>query len=156
MGVGQIWLWHSRLPNLTFVSSPICLLDVLAATVALAWFSSSIFFNISGMVIRSLYTQLGNRHDRRQKMNGKHWSADGGKNHYPSLGMKTKMVVSDFWRSFFRFYQFLRLNENENNYQKMKTKMVKKYENENESDLFIFRLFLRNIVFLRYSTIFYR
>ena len=39
---------------------------------------------------------------------------------------------------------------------KMKMKMVKKYETENESDLSIFLSFSRNIVFLRFSTVFYR
>ena len=53
-------------------------------------------------------------------------------------------------------FEFLRLNENENNYRKNENENGKKYENENESDLSIFRLFSRNIVFLRYSTVFYR
>ena len=47
----------------------------------------------------------------------------GWTNRHWLLGIKTKMVVIRWL--FLRFYRALRLNENENNYQKMKTKMVK-------------------------------
>ena len=52
-----------------------------------------------------------------------------------------KMVVFDFPWSFSRFYQLLRLNENENNYQENKMKMVKKYESENRNDLSVVCVF---------------
>jgi hypothetical protein len=40
--------------------------------------------------------------------------------------MKTKMVFSDFQESFSRFFQLLRLNENENIYQKIKNENDRK------------------------------
>ena len=71
------------------------------------------------------------------------------------LGMKMKIVVSDFLWLFLRFYQLLRLNENENNYWKNENENGKKYKNKNEGALSIFRSSSRNIVFLWYSIIFY-
>jgi len=69
------------------------------------------------------------------------------------VGMKTKTVSFQFWEPFSRFYRLLKLNKNEKIIEnskngKKKWKWKRKY-------LSVFRLFSRNIIFLRYSTVCY-
>jgi hypothetical protein len=64
--------------------------------------------------------------------------------------MKTKMIISDFRKSFsILFFRFLVLNENGSDNKKIKMKMIKLIGNESENDFALFRPFSKITVFSR-------